>query len=193
MDFLYKKHPKGEYEHINYRRKVDIIVTIILFALALGLYITGRVTTGSNRNLLTIVAVLGLLPACKMVVDVVMCFRVSICEPTVRVNIDKEIGDLYGQYNILFTSYDKNFMIDHLIITSNSVIGFSSSKKYDDKAFQAHLTDLLRKEGIKDTLIKIFTSEDKYINRLRELNSLEDGRANSPSPSIVNLIHNVSF
>ena len=202
MDFLYKKQPKGTFEHIGYRRKVDILVTIVLFAMALGLYVIGRITTGSNRNLLTIVAVLGLLPACKMVVDVVMCFRVKPCKETDRVNIDAAVGDLYGQYNMLFTSYDKNFMIDHLVITSNSIIGYSSSDKFDDKAFQAHLSDLLRKEGIKDTLIKVFTSPDKYTNRLKELNELiKDKTAINESgdsvcmanSAIANLLHNVSF
>ncbi len=202
MDFLYKKHPKGTYEHIGYRRKVDILVTVFLFALALGLYVIGRVTTGSNRNLLTIVAVLGLLPACKMVVDVIMCFRVKQCASTDRVDIDAAVGDLYGQYNMMFTSYDKNYMIDHLVVTSNSVIGYSSSPKYDDKAFQAHLQDLMRKEGIKDALIKIFTNKDKYINRLNELNELvkdknevdESGDHKCmASPLIASLIHNVTF
>lgn len=202
MDFLYKKHPKGTYEHIVYRRKIDILVTLFLFALALGLYIIGRVTTGSNKNLLTIVAVLGLLPACKMVVDVIMCFRVKECSQTDRVNIDAEIGDLYGQYNLLFTSYDKNFMIDHLVITSNSIIGYSSSDKYDDKAFQAHIQDILRKEGLKDVLVKIFTNLDKYTNRLTELNDLimdQTARYEAgdsvcmANPSIANLISNVTF
>ena len=202
MDFLYKKYPKGTYEHIGYRRKIDILVTIVLFALALGLYIIGRVTTGSNRNLLTIVAVLGLLPACKMVVDVIMCFRVKECSNKDREAIDAAIGDLYGQYNMMFTSYDKNYMIDHLVITSNSVIGYSSSNKYDDKAFQAHLQDLMRKDGIKDALIKIFTNPDKYINRLNELNELihDKNEVNDSgdsvcmaSPSIASLVHNVTF
>ena len=141
MDFLYKKHPKGSYEHAKYKRTVDIIITVFLFLLSLGLFFIGYVATGSKRNLLTIVAVLGLLPACKMVVDVVMSFRVKPVDEKVRDGIDKAIGKLYGLYHIYFTSYDKNFPIDHLVITSNSVIGYSSNSKFDEKAFSAHLTE----------------------------------------------------
>ena len=174
MDFLYKKHPKGTYEYADYKKLVDIVITFILFALALGLYVIGRVTTGSNRNLLTIVAVLGLLPACKMVVDVIMCFRIKKCNTALKGEIDNSIGKLCGMYNMYFTSYDKNFPIDHLIITSNSVIGYSSYDKFDEKAFNAHLSDLLRKDGIKDIMIKIFDNPDKYVGRLKELNELDE-------------------
>ena len=38
MDFLYKKHPKGSYEHAKYKRTVDILITVFLFLLSLGLF-----------------------------------------------------------------------------------------------------------------------------------------------------------
>lgn len=192
MDFLYKKHPKGSYEHAKYKRTVDILITVFLFLLSLGLFFIGYVATGSKRNLLTIVAVLGLLPACKMVVDVVMCFRVKPVDEKVRDCIDKAIGKLYGLYHIYFTSYDKNFPIDHLVITSNSVIGYSSNSKFDEKAFSAHLTEHLRKDGIKDITIKIFDDYNKYLNRLSELNNLDDETI-AVNIGVRNLILNITL
>ena len=191
MDFLYKKHPKGTYEYANYKKIMDIIITLILFALALGLYIIGRVTTGSNRNLLTIVAVLGLLPACKMVVDVIMCLRVKPCDIELKARIDSKINDLYGLYNMYFTSYDKNFYIDHMIVTAKSIIGYSSMKSFDEKAYYAHMNDLLRKEGIKDIVIKIFDDDKKYLNRLGDINALEEGK--EPNIMVAALIKNITL
>ncbi len=191
MDFLYKKHPKGTFEYASYRKKIDICVMIIMFLLALGLYVIGRVSTGSNRNILTIVAVLGLLPACKMVVDVVMCFKVRQCDVTFKERIDSEVSALTGMYNMYFTSYDRNFMLAHLVITSDSVIGCSTAGSFDEKAFSAHLQDLLLKEGIKNVHIKVFTDEDKYITRLRELNLSDQDK--SPNPDIYRLIYNVTL
>jgi hypothetical protein len=191
MDFLYKKHPKGTYEYASYRKKIDIIVMIVMFMLALGLYVIGRVTTGSNKNLLTIVAVLGLLPACKMVVDVIMCLRVHPCDEDLKSRIDEVKGLLCGMYNMYFTSYDKNFYVDHMVITRDSLIGLSTDKKFDEKAFSAHMTDLMGKDGIKNILIKIFDDEDKYINRLNELNvkASED----DVNTDVLRLVLNVSL
>ena len=192
MDFLYRKHPKGSYEHAKYKRTVDIIITIFLFLLSLGLFVIGYVATGSKKNLLTIVAVLGLLPACKMVVDVIMCFRVKPVEESVREGIDASIGKLYGLYHMYFTSYDKNFPIDHLVITSNSVIGLSSNPKFDEKLFITHLKDYMRKDGIKDITIKIFDDYNKYLNRLSEINNLDD-ETTTVNIGVRNLILNITF
>lgn len=192
MDFLYRKHPKGSYEHAKYKRTVDIIITIFLFLLSLGLFVIGYVTTGSKKNLLTIVAVLGLLPACKMVVDVIMCFRVKPVEESVKEGIDASIGKLYGLYHMYFTSYDKNFPIDHLVITSNSVIGLCSNPKFDEKMFITHLKDHMRKDGIKDITIKIFDDYNKYLNRLSEINNLDD-ETTTVNIGVRNLILNITF
>ena len=192
MDFLYRKHPKGSYEHAKYKRTVDIIITIFLFLLSLGLFVIGYVATGSKKNLLTIVAVLGLLPACKMVVDVIMCFRVKPVEESVKEGIDASIGKLYGLYHMYFTSYDKNFPIDHLVITSNSVIGLSSDPKFDEKMFITHLKDYMRKDGIKDITIKIFDDYNKYLNRLSEINNLDD-ETTTVNIGVRNLILNITF
>ena len=192
MDFLYRKHPKGSYEHAKYKRTVDIIITIFLFLLSLGLFVIGYVTTGSKKNLLTIVAVLGLLPACKMVVDVIMCFRVKPVEESVKEGIDASIGKLYGLYHMYFTSYDKNFPIDHLVITSNSVIGLCSNPKFDEKLFITHLRDYMRKDGIKDITIKIFDDYNKYLNRLSEINNLDD-ETTTVNIGVRNLILNITF
>ena len=192
MDFLYRKHPKGSYEHAKYKRTVDIIITIFLFLLSLGLFVIGYVATGSKKNLLTIVAVLGLLPACKMVVDVIMCFRVKPVEESVKEGIDASIGKLYGLYHMYFTSYDKNFPIDHLVITSNSVIGLSINPKFDEKMFITHLKDHMRKDGIKDITIKIFDDYNKYLNRLSEINNLDD-ETTTVNIGVRNLILNITF
>lgn len=191
MDFLYRKHPKGTYEHADHKKKVDTFVMIILFAMALGLYVIGRVTTGSNRNILTIVAVLGLLPACKMVVDVIMSLRVKRCEPALKEKIDDAVGGLDGLYNMYFTSYNRNYLLAHLVIAGNSVIGLSVDKDFDENGFKAHLTDLLLKEGLKDVLIKVFTDDEKYVGRLRELNDVMPSSAKDSD--IHRLILNVTL
>lgn len=191
MDFLYKKHPKGTYEHADYKKKVDTLVMILLFAMALGLYVIGRVTAGSNRNILTIVAVLGLLPACKMVVDVIMSLRVKACEPALKEKIDGTVGSLDGLYNMYFTSYNRNYLLAHLVIAGNSVIGLSSDNDFDENGFKEHLTDLLLKEGLKDVLIKVFTDEGKYLGRLGELN---ESKPSSPKDADIHrLIHGVTL
>ncbi len=192
MDFLYKKHPKGTYEYADHKKIMDIIVMIIMFALAGGLYVIGLISTGSNKNLLTIVAVLGLLPASKMVVSVIMSLRVRKCDEQLKNKIDEHTGDLRGMYNMYFTSYDKNFLLSHLVIYGKSIVGLAAGDSFDDKAFTEHMSELSRKEGIKDCFVKVFTDQDKYLNRLDEINELSD-EDKSAYGALYNLVCNVTI
>ena len=192
MDFLYKKHPKGTYEYADHKKIMDIIVMIIMFALAGGLYVIGLVSTGSNKNLLTIVAVLGLLPASKMVVSVIMSLRVRKCDEALKNKIDEHTGSLTGMYNMYFTSYDKNYALAHLVIYGKSIVGLAANDSFDDKAFTEHINELTRKEGIKDCFVKVFNDEAKYLNRLDEINGLGDDDK-APYGPLYALIYNVTL
>ena len=67
-----RKFTKGEYEYPAYQTKVVIIRTICYFLLALAVFLLGYFSTKTKENLLTVVAVCGLLPACKSLVSVIM-------------------------------------------------------------------------------------------------------------------------
>lgn len=191
MNFLYKKHPKGSYEYANYKKKVDVVVMIVLFALALGIFCIGYFSTGTKANLLSVIAVLGLLPACKQVVAVIMSMRVKACDIDTKEKLDSHLGELFGMYNLYFTSYDKNFALTHLVVMDKQIICLASDKNFKEKEFIEHLSELILKEGVKDSFLKVFTDVEKYVNRLDELNNLETVKM--ANGEIVNLICNVTI
>ena len=53
---------KGCYGYVRSERRFQLWKTIILFLLPLALFFGGWITTGSRTTLLTVVAVLGMLP-----------------------------------------------------------------------------------------------------------------------------------
>ena len=70
---------KGTYGYIENHKAYVAIRTLIYFLLCVGLYVMGYVTTGSNKNLLTVVAILGCLPACKSLVNLIMFVKAKGC------------------------------------------------------------------------------------------------------------------
>lgn len=187
-----KKYLKGEYEFASYKKKVEIIKTLVMFAVSVGLYLMGYFTTGSNKNLLTIVAVLGMLPASKLAVNAIMNCRIKPVSVQTKDAIDSHVGSLYGLYNILFTSYEKNYAFAHIVITGDSVVGLTFDPKFDEKKFTEHLTKHMKLDGITGIVIKVFDKEESYLRRLDELNS-RDEQNNSPSEKLVNLLVNISL
>ena len=74
-----QKYKQGEYEYYNWKRNSEIIKTIIYFAISLALLAAGYLTTGTKANLLTVGAVLGMLPASKSMVGMIMYVRYHGC------------------------------------------------------------------------------------------------------------------
>lgn len=188
---LLSKYSKGEYEYAKYHRNIIIIFTVLLFVISLSLYLAGYITTHSNKNYLTIVAILGLLPASKSLVSVIMNFKVKTSDSSFKEQVDANIGQLAGMYHILFTSYDSNYYFSHLTITNNSLIGYSNDVKMDAKKFREHLEKHMKIEGLEGITIKVFTDCDLYIQRLIELNKLEDSSV--VNQKLYNLIYSISL
>ena len=66
---------RGTRGYLRTQKIYEILRTVLYFAISLSLFIAGWVSTGSRENLLTIVAVLGCLPACKSLVEMFMFLR----------------------------------------------------------------------------------------------------------------------
>ena len=58
---------------------MEILKTILYFGLSGAVFAAGYFTTGTKTNLLTIVAVLGCLPASKSMVSMIMYLRAGVC------------------------------------------------------------------------------------------------------------------
>lgn len=190
MNKLLNKYQKGEFEYVSYDKIRTIITTFILFALSIGLYITGYVTTGSSKNLLTVVAILGMLPASKSLVSLIMKLRIKTADISLKEELDKYSDSVTGLYNIYLTSYDTNFYCDHMTVLNNSLICYTSSDKFDIKKFEAHMEKHMKLDGIKDIMIKVFTDKKAYLKRINEISALDNRETNE---QLYRLICNISL
>lgn len=186
-----KRYIKGQYEYAKYNKIYETVKTIIMFALSFGVYFLGIKIAGSNKNYLTILAVLGLLPASKSLVSMIMAYRIKVTDLKFKDNINNHIHDLFGMYHLLFTSDDKNYFIDHLVITKNAIIGYSSDIKFDSNSFNKHINKHLKMDSISDITIKIFTDQKNYLNRLEEIST--NTNIVEPNAKVTDLIFNISL
>lgn len=185
------KRKKGSYEYLKDEKRWQIIKTIGLFAISAAVFLIGYFTTKTKGNLLTIVAVLGCLPASKSAVTMIMVLRIPYCKPETHEKITAVIENLNGFYHLYFTAYDKYFPITHLIVTDNSITAYSDSISVKENEFENHILQLLLKDGIKDVNVKLFTDLEKYLTRISQL------REKSETPvlreDVINLLLSVSL
>ncbi len=165
---------KGEKNYLNSQKKYELLRTLLYFAVPILLFVAGYIQTKSRMNLLTVVAVLGCLPASKSTVAAIMFLRYKSCSDAVAEKLEVHTEGLEGLYDCVFTSEKKNFVIAHLSVRGNTICGYSETSDFDENAFYAHISTLLAIDGHKDATVKIFTSLPRYTERMEQLKALDE-------------------
>lgn len=165
---MFKKIVKGNFNYLKDKRNRVILMTIVFFAISAAVFLIGFLTTGTKKNLLTVVAILGCLPACKSAVNMIMLIRAKGCSCFLHEKIE-EVSDSLNMYDMYFTSYKQNFAISSMVVSGGRVIGISEDPKFDEKACVEHLQTMLKNAGHTNVVISLTSETDKYINMLENL------------------------
>lgn len=184
--------PKGSYGYLQNRKTYTALRTLLYFAICAGLYGMGYATTGSNKNLLTIVAVLGCLPACKSLINAILFFRSRGCSVALKNAVNAYDEKLTVFYDLYFTSYQKNFPISHMALKGSVLCGITEAASCDTKEAQKHLEKMLQQEGIKNVTVHIFSQAEGYIDRLSRLTEM-DMDEHRQKEEIVGLLYSISI
>lgn len=189
------KTEKGSFGYLSQKKKTEAIKTLILFAIPLALFIAGLIATGTRRNLLTIIAVLGFLPASKYAVLLIMYLKShgigaadhEIVESALQKHAQEDgIGDeLIVLYDLVFTTQEHTYEVPAMYLYGGSACGYLMQQKSRDEktkkkkdaadlsaSLEKHLTNCLKKDG-QDVNVKIFESFEIFTRRLVEQKPLE--------------------
>lgn len=165
---------KGTKDYIRSQKKYEIIRTLLYFAISLSLFFAGWITTKTKVNVLTIVAVLGCLPACKSAVGMIMFLRFGSLKHEVATSIEAYTEGLETLYDMVFTTYDKTYQVGHITLRGNTVACYAESDKLDEASFVKHITDTLAVDGVTGVTVKVFKDLEKYTKRMEQMKNLED-------------------
>lgn len=170
---------KGSKDYIRTQKIYEVVRTVLYFGISLSLFAAGYITTGNRLNLLTVVAVLGCLPASKSAVNMIMFLRSKGLGREAAAQIAPCEGDLDCLYDMVFTSYSKTFTVGHMAVKGNTVCGYSEKKDFPEREFQAHLEPIMKADSHKNVTVKVFTDLEKYKERLTQLQALETENSNT--------------
>ena len=158
---------KGDHGYTDAHKKAQIIKTFIFFLLPAVIFTVGYVTSGTRLNLFTVVAVVGCLPACKELVNVIVfCRRRSIPQDLYE-ELDRHTGGMEHAYELVLTTYEKNYPVHSLVIRGNEIAGYTTLKNTDLKPVEAHITKILKENGISGVHVHVFADLKAYLDRPR--------------------------
>ncbi|MGN0346300.1 MAG: hypothetical protein ACI4DU_03335 [Lachnospiraceae bacterium] len=202
-----KRIPKCQYGYLKDHTRFQIILTLLYFSAAFGVLFLGMGITGVKYNLLTIVAVLGLLPSAKALIESIMFLRAKkYCCPDdlhkeIEVILENADGNckenhrspIYVSYDHYMTSYEKTYPIYSMACKNRTLIGFGNAPKFDYEKCQEHIRTMLGQNGFQNVTVKIFDSKEKYLRRLKELADTPDGEEDNRDEAILHLMSNLSL
>lgn len=171
---------KGNAGYLNSRRKQLIIKAVLEFGIVLALLALGIWQTGTRMNLLTVVAVLGCLPASKALVEVIMIVPHRSVQPETAGEISEKTKLLTTVFDLVFTSQKNIMPVDSILILDNTICGYTSNEKTDAVYAGKHIKSILEQNQYAKVTVKIFTEYGAFLKRAEEMESLaESGRPDS--------------
>lgn len=170
---------RGTKNYIDSQKNYEIARTLLYFAVSGSLFAAGWIQTGERINLLTVAAILGCLPASKSAVSAIMFLRFKSCAAETAAQIEAHSGGLLCLYDMVFTSYKKNFRVSHLAVCGATVCGYSEDQQFDENGFHQHIGPILEMDGRRGVTVKIFTDLPKYMDRLEQMRALDPEPAKS--------------
>ncbi len=157
---------KGHYGYISYEKKKRLFETVVLFLLPLGLLIIGIVTTGSRMNLLTVVAVVAVLPACRSLVGLIMMMMQKPM-PEERYEQAKDAAkDLVAGYELIITAYEHTSPVEALVVCGYQVVCYTPDKKTDPPYLEKHIRQILSSNQYTDMQVKVMKDFKQYLQRV---------------------------
>lgn len=163
-----KKVKKGEYGYISYQKKVRVLMTLVLFAIPIMIFITGYVQTGTRKNLFTFVAIMGCLPASKCAVGMIMMLLQKPMKSELYEKMKEHVRDMTVIYDATVSAYEKNTQLPCIVISGLNIACYCENTKADTAFVEQHIKKILQGNGYKSN-VKVFTDLKAYLRRLDEL------------------------
>lgn len=166
------KIQKGEPGYIKARKVRYLIGAAAEFGIVIALVVLGIVQTGSRLNLFTVVAVVGCLPAAKMLVELITMMPYGSIRPELYKEIEEKAPLLTKAYDLVITGGDKVMPVDVLVISDHTVCGYTSNAKTDDVRTAKYLKEMLKSNQMEKITVKIFHDYTPFLARAEGMNNV---------------------
>lgn len=163
-----KRKKKGEYGYTKSERIKRVIITAIMFLIPLIIFFTGLYLNHTRKNILTLVAIMGCLPASKVAVDMILIFLQKPLSSDLYATLSSHIKDMTVIYESTITTYEKTARFCCIVISGLNVVGYSEDPKMDARYMETHIKKIIQGNGYRAN-VKIFTDLKPYLKRIDEI------------------------
>ena len=153
----------------------------------------GFYTTGTKSNALTIIAILGMLPASKSAVNMIMFLRYHDSHLELYQNTQELVKNLPMNYDLVFTMPDKSFQVQQIACNQNTICGYHDGDEPSLKKIQQHIGSVMQNNHLSNVEIKIWNNYEQFSNRLQQMQEKYNVSEDTTSRQILSLLQAISL
>ena len=162
---------KGSFGYLQKKRVFSLVKSILFLAAVLIIYFTALHHFHTNKNVFSIIAAVGALPAGRSIVETIMCFRARSASEKVHKRVEgiPGLNNCYSLYDLYLTSYERAYSLSHAAIGNGLLVGLTEVPDTDCRLCEQHIRDMAAKEGIEGFRAEIYRDLDEYTAALKNL------------------------
>ncbi len=166
------KIEKGQPGYLKSRKIRYLICALAEFGIVIALIILGYAQTGSRLNLFRVVAVVGCLPAAKMLVEYITMAPYKSISPETYQDIEAKAPLLMKAYDMVLTSAEKVMPLTAVVISGHVVCGYAESEKTDEVKCARYVKEMLGNNGYEKMTVKVFHDYTAFLARAEGMNNI---------------------
>lgn len=160
---------KGEYGYRDYRKRMrTIMVGIGIVAILIQLGARGLTDNDSAKNILTVMAVLSVLPTANLASPLLASWRYRTPPEAFYQKVRAHEGDFTILYDLIVTTKESILPFDAVIVHPGGIYAYCPAQKVDVPKAQKTFNEFLRTQKL-DGNLKIIKEEKMFFQRLNEL------------------------
>ena len=162
------KKNKGEFGYLNYKKKLNAIITAIALLVIIAIFATGLLIFKSRNNYMTLVATVLVLPWAKLAVAYFILIPHKVCPKDVYDRLEGCKGDITSIYDVVVSNSKKPVGICAMAVTDNTIAALSLDKNPDKALFEKSLKEFLKNDKL-NANVTLYTDVDTFIKRAANL------------------------
>ena len=167
-----KKVTKGKAGYLAEKKKRLGLQALAEFAVVALILIIGYVITKTRLNIFTVVAIVGCLPAARVLVEFIAMFPYRSIEGKVQCEIDEKGALLTRAYDMVITDGEHIMPVSAVAISNHKVFGYAPNPKTDPEMAAAYIKQILKNTGLEPSTVKVFAEYVPFLSRVEGLNSM---------------------
>ena len=186
---------KGSFGYLKKKRALSAVKSLLLLAAVFICYFAALRHFHTNKNIFSIAAALGALPAGRSIVMTIMLMRARGASESVRGAVDAVRGlqPEWSGYDLTLTAYDNTFSLSHAAVAAGCVVGLTESPQTDCRQCEEHIRQTLEKAGLTGYEVRIYDSLRPYQKALEDLAALSGKGNGTEDERVMKLLYSVSL